>query len=186
MLEVFVGVDCSRRKPGLTILTEKHVVYCGSLKTVARGAHCLDEIATFLEKQLQCCVILRSAIEGPSMNSESRKYDLGEAAGVAKLFLFRASGGLVEPVEVPPKQLKLYAAGNGAAEDLIHAVKTEWGYDTGKDDDAADSYALAHLARALHLGAGKRRCEFQVIHDILHPDPKKKSKVKHRRTKDNI
>lgn len=187
MSNVYVGVDCSLRKPGITVLTNKGVVYCGSLKTKLLGAARLDDIAYFIKDRTSGHLVVGSAIEGPSIGSVHREFDLGEASGVAKLILFRASLGSTEPVVVPPTQLKLYATGSGASEKdaVIHAVKHEWGHDVGEDDDAADSFALAHLARALDLGPGRRRCEAQVVHNILNPNAKK-PRVKHRRTQENI
>lgn len=188
MSNVYVGVDCSLRKPGLTVLTADAVIYCGSLKTKSSGAERLNTIACYITDRLAGHVVISSAIEGPSLKSQHREFDLGEGSGVAKLILFRASLGAAEPLVVPPTQLKLYAAGNGNADkdDVIHWVKEAWRYDVGDDDDAADSFALAHLARSLDLGAGKRRCEAQVVHDILHPDANKAVRVKHRRSKENI
>lgn len=188
MSNVYVGVDCSLRKPGLTVLSATGLIFCGSLKTKLAGAARLDAIAHFVADRTSGHLVLASAIEGPSIGSIHREFDLGEASGAAKLALFRASLGSFEPVVVPPTQLKLYATGNGASDKagVIHAVKREWGHDVGDDDDAADSYALAHLARALDLGAGRRRCEAQVVHDILHPDAGKAARVKHRRSKENI
>jgi len=184
---VYVGVDCSLRKPGLTVLSADAVVYCGSLKTKSSGAARLDAIAYYIADRLSGHLVAGSAIEGPSLKSQHREFDLGEGSGAAKLILFRASLGSAEPLVVPPTQLKLYAAGNGNADkdDVIHWVKEAWGYDVGDDDDAADSFALAHLARALDLGGVKRRCEAQVVHDILHPGAAK-PRVKHRRSKENI
>lgn len=187
MSNVYVGVDCSLRKPGLTVLTADAVIYCGSLKIKSSGAARLDAIAYYIADRLAGHLVAGSAIEGPSLKSQHREFDLGEGSGAAKLILFRASLGSAEPLVVPPTQLKLYATGNGntGKDDVIHWVKEAWGYNVGGDDDAADSFALAHLARALDLGGVKRRCEAQVVHDILHPGAAK-PRVKHRRSKENI
>lgn len=186
MNNVFVGFDGSLRKPGMTILTATTLIYCGSLRTKAKGVERLAAISAYISSHVGSNLIIRSAIEGPSLESVHREYDLGEGSGVAKLALYLASYNHMEPNVIPPSQLKLYATGSGAGDkdDVIHAVKTVWGHDVKGDNDAADSYALAHIARALHLGASKRRCEAQVIHNILHPSVK--TTVKHKRSKENI
>ena len=42
MSNVYVGVDCSLRKPGLTVLSATGLIFCGSLKTKLTGAARLD------------------------------------------------------------------------------------------------------------------------------------------------
>lgn len=186
MEEHFIGLDTSLNGCALTVLSRTRVVYAGSLQLngSVRGGARLELIHGFLSSHMPKTAC-SAAIEAPSLNSVHREFDLGEVSGVAKRLVYGAYA--IECVPVPPKRLKLYTTGSGDADKaaMIHAVKREWGHDAGEDDDEADSFALAHLARALRTGPGARRCEVQVVHDILHPGAGK-ARVKHRRSKENI
>jgi Holliday junction resolvasome RuvABC endonuclease subunit len=118
--------------------------------------------------------VRRAAIEGPSLNSTHREFDLGEASAVAKLAIYHCSG--VEPIVVPPTQLKRFATGSGSAdkEAILHAVKTHLGVMLGDDDDAADALMLARFAWALdHQSSLTRRCELETVRAVLEPRKKK-------------
>ena len=94
-----------------------------------------------------------SVIEGPSLGSEHREYDLGEASGVLKLWLYEASGE--EPQVIEPSRLKKWATGNGAATKAqVQAyVVRRTGFVFGEDDfDASDAAAMALLAHDLRSG----------------------------------
>lgn len=186
MQDHFAGFDTSLNGSGLTVLSLTGLLYCGSLQLsgAQRGGERLSRIHDFFEAHLPREGVIRATIEGPSLKSVHREFDLGEVSGVAKRLVY--STYEVEPLSVPPMQLKLYATGDALASKaaVIHAVKTEWGYDAKGDDDAADSYVLAHIARALEIGPGRRRCEAQVVHDLLNPTIK--TKVKHRRTREDV
>lgn len=184
-MNYYVGFDTSLRGCALAVLSEKSTVFAGSLQLgdKPRGGERLAKIRTFLVKNLPLSSLVVSAtIEGPSLKSVHREFDLGEVSGIVKQLVYELWH--IEARPIPPTRLKLYASGHGHTEDLIHAVKQHWGHDAGTDDDQADAFALAHLARALATKPGRRRCEVQVVHDILHPDVKKR--VIHKRSKDNI
>lgn len=184
-MKFHIGLDTSLRGCALAVLSTKGTVFAGSLPLGAkvRGGERLDRIRTFLRSHLPRASVVSGAIEGPSLGSVHREFDLGEVSGVARQLVYERYA--LELVVVPPTQLKLYAAGHGHAEDLIHAVKEHFGHDAGDDDDEADAFALAHLARALTRKTALRRCEAQVVHDILSPKTVTPA-IKHRRTKENI
>jgi Holliday junction resolvasome RuvABC endonuclease subunit len=170
MIESFAGIDPSLRRAGLATLQDTNV-FADSLRVAedCRGAERLDKIGAWYEKHLKnvlhpCCV----AMEGPSLGSTHREFDLGEASGVIKAVVWRRLQ--VEPVIVPPTVLKSFTTGNPMADKgaMLHAVKTVWGFETD-DDNAADALALAYFARALREVRLVRRCEAEAIHSFLHP-----------------
>lgn len=180
--KVYVGVDQSLRQPGLCVLNERcHVLYLGSLKTDGRGGSRLAEIYRYVVAKVgENNFVVRAAMEGPSLGSEHREFDLGEGSGAVKLALSMVWG--CEAAVVEPARLKLFASGRGDTPDLIHAVKKFWGVVT-EDDNAADAYALARVAFALENGPGMRRCEMEVIKSMTSPVKPRPKKV--RRT-DNV
>ena len=189
--DVFIGVDSSLTGCGVTTLVgrDPKPYHCGSLSLpsgVTGGAR-LYEICRYIRRAIpKEFSAAYAAMEGPSYASVHDSFKMGEAYGVTKFAVYDACR--VEATVVAPTRLKLYATGDGSADkdDVIHAVKQHWLHDVHGDDNAADSFALAHLARALVIGPGRRRCEAQVVHDILHPDANKTVRVKHRRSKENI
>lgn len=120
-----------------------------------------------------------ACIEGPSLDSVHREFDLGEASGVLKAAVYSFSP--VELQVVEPARLKKFATGNAMAskEEVLHAVKTVYGLDLGDDDDRADAYVLARIAWAKdNVSSLTRRCEAEVVHAILHPAAKPKRRLK--------
>lgn len=165
----FVGIDSSLTQPGLSVLWDDgELAFAGSLLTgKLHGGTRLAFIEGWVLDNVGDAHVAGCAIEGPSLGSTHREFDLGEISGVCRCLAAREWG--LEATVIPPTQLKLFASGNGREEDLIHAVKRHWGVDVGTDDNAADAYALARLARALVHGPGPRRCEAEVVRDILAP-----------------
>lgn len=181
----FVGIDSSLQQPGLAVLWDDgELSFAGSLRTgTSRGGTRLAAIEGWISDNVGDAYVVGCAIEGPSLGSTHREFDLGEISGVCRCLAARAWG--VEATVVPPTQLKLFADGNGRAEDLIHAVKRHWGIDVGEDDNAADAYALARIARALVHGPGPRRCEAEVVRDILAP-PARAPKIRRTTNRNNV
>lgn len=91
-----------------------------------------------------------AAIEGPSLQSEHREYDLGEGSGAIRSLVYELAG--IEMAVVPPSVLKKYATGNGGADKkaMIQYAVRDYGVALGEgEDDAADAAHLAHLAYSL-------------------------------------
>lgn len=92
-------------------------------------------------------------IEGYSMGSKGRAFDIGELGGVVKLFAWEKG---FDVLLVPPSSLKLFVAGKGNAnkQEMMEAVKGLWGFET-KYHDEADAFGLHQLGRYYSLN-GKR------------------------------
>lgn len=180
---LYVGVDPSLTKPGLAILNKiGSALFVGSLSVSqnTRGAARLARIFDWVQHELKpfCRPIIRACIEGPSLNSVHREFDLGEASGVLKLAVHGGTEAIgVEPLVIPPTTAKLFACGNGHADkrEVIHAVKIHYRVDVGADNDAADALVLARIAWSLdNEGLLTRRSELEVVRGLLNPKPKKK------------
>jgi len=181
---MFLGID-----PSLTRSAFAIVDYDGNLREAISAENKLtgeerlryvsSTLTTFLRRRLGGTPLIGGAIEGPSLKSTHREFDLGEMTGVLK---FVTHGWIAEsrPLTViEPTRLKLFIAGNGAAtkEDVIYSVKKTYGVDFGEDHDKADAFALAQVARCLAFKHhAKTRAQLEVVHAILNP-PVKKSKA---------
>lgn len=90
-MDVFTGVDQSLQKPAVTVLSaDGHLICAETLKTKsARGAQRLLMIEKWLRAVIGTAHVLGCTLEGPSLDSEHREFDLGEISGVTKLVLLR-------------------------------------------------------------------------------------------------
>jgi Holliday junction resolvasome RuvABC endonuclease subunit len=181
---LYVGIDPSLNRPGLALLDASGKVILAAAFSVGRntrGAERLAQNSRWLTAQLSATGdrVLRACIEGPSLGSVHREFDLGEGSGALKAALYHYSP--VEPVVVEPTRLKKFATGNAQADkaEVIHAVKRVCNLDLGSDDDAADAYMLARLAWALdHKVLLTRRCELEVVSALLTSKPKRQVRLK--------
>jgi Holliday junction resolvasome RuvABC endonuclease subunit len=111
-----------------------------------------------------------AALEGYSYDSVGRVFELGEIGGVVKVLLHESG---IKYVVVPPVLLKKFATGSSSAskEAMVSACKERGARPA--DDNQADAFFLAHVARAYAKGGVTRRCEMDVIHSLKNPTPKK-------------
>jgi crossover junction endodeoxyribonuclease RuvC len=84
------------------------------------------------------------AVEGYSFGSQGRQHATGELGGLVRWALWRKR---VPVVEIPPKSLKTYAAGNGNAnkERMLAEAIRRLGYQ-GASNDEADALWLRAMA----------------------------------------
>lgn len=163
---LFVGVDQSLNHTGLCILDEQGVPLQYQLiepkKRTGheRLAYIRDALrATFKDKRFGAGVL-----EGYSMGSINRKFDLGEVGAVVKLELFDACQGVYIAA---PTQLKLYVTQKGSAskEDVMKAIKAQWGIEI-KNDNLADAFGLANIAKELVVTTTTKRHQLDVVNAI--------------------
>lgn len=104
------------------------------------------------------------AIEGYSMCSSGRWFDLGEIGGLLKVELYRKH---IPFIVVPPSVLKCFVANNGLAkkETIMRCMEDIYGIKT-KNDDLADAAGLARLAYVYLTGDSRRRCELEAVHAL--------------------
>ena len=148
---VFVGIDQSYTGFGITVMSETGAYYTWVYTSSYKGVDRLLDIDKFLSRILldYSWRTKDIAIEAPVRMSHSALMS-GELLAVVKLVCRKAFGRTDPgyPVQVPPSTLKKYVTNNGRADkkDMLAAVRTEWGADFGRNDNAADSFGLAMLA----------------------------------------
>jgi Holliday junction resolvasome RuvABC endonuclease subunit len=182
-MSVYIGVDPSLNRPGLAILKNGLEIEFLNALSVSRKLRGAERLATIFSwaashTRFPLGVVTGGCIEGPSLGSTHREFDLGEASGALKVAVFEAAG--VELQVIEPTRLKKFATGNGQASkaEVIHAVKVVFGIDLGDDDDSADALMLARLAWALdHKDELRRRCELEVVTALQRGKPKRRSRA---------
>lgn len=153
-MQLFLGVDQSLQQPGVAIVApDGSVLGTASTKVgeKLRGAERLAQIYQFIARTVAAHkgVVVHAAVEGPSLASVHREFDLGEVSGVVRCAIYLL--WTVEPLVVAPAQLKLFATGVSSADKaaVVNAVNQLWGT-TLDNDNEADAVVLAQIARAEH------------------------------------
>ncbi len=118
------------------------------------------------------------AQEGFSYNSVSQHFSLGEVGGVLKLLAYELG---VPLVVVPPASLKKFATGNSMASKEAMVEAAEAKKVVVADDNQADAFFLAVIARCLGQGVEPNvRAQLEVLHQLQNPAPKHVKRVKRR------
>ena len=112
-----------------------------------------------------------AALEGYSIDSLNRPFDLGEVGGLVRLVLHDAQ---LPFVVVSPATLKLFVAGRGYAtkEQMRQATLKLWGVDFNQDDEC-DAFGLAQVARSFYLNSGTTRTQLEVLKKLKESSKKK-------------
>lgn len=148
-------------------------IVADELRGAARLAFIREVFLHFLGKNS----IQGVAIEGYSVGSVNRPFDLGEVSGVLRQTVYTATG--LECVVVPPSTLKKYATGlsHASKEQMIDALRRHYATD---DDNIADAVWLARYAWG--LGAGWGTMMTRTAREALAASQPKKPKRKYRVT----
>lgn len=167
---IYVGIDPSLTSPGLAILESDGSLrgtFSLATKTLRGGAR-LEAIYKWALGLLPDCTsgaeTGRAVIEGYAIKANNRPFDLGEAGGVLRLAL--TIRGI--PYEVaPPATVKKFITGNGQAtkEQVAAAIKRNWGFSFVQEDEA-DAYGMAQLARSLLTGQARHPFQLEVVAKI--------------------
>lgn len=171
------GIDLALRQSGICVLRESgcqtDLVQTGK----RRGAERLAYIRDALKERVVAAGPALIALEGYSLRSQNRPFDIGEASGVVRLLAYDAH---VPLIVVPPKLLKQFVTRNGAASKrtVIRHVQQNYGVET-EIDDIADAVGLAHFARVYLTGDSSRRCELEAVRRFKSP---KAAKPRYKKT----
>ena len=160
---VYLGIDQSYSGFAITAY-QKGSYYTEVYKSDMRGVDRLRDIQAHTMNWLhQFDAIQDVAMEGYAFGSQMANM-LGELGGMVKLTL-RDFG--IYPLIVPPTTLKKYACGKGQgvskSQILLHVYKNFGAEFT--DDNAADSFVLAHLVSGAHT----RKYEKEVYDKLQDP-----------------
>lgn len=177
----FLGIDQSLNATGLCTISEAGDVV--TAKTIDPEGRVGGERLVYIKRAVESVLdgIGFAAIEGYAYGSVGRVFELGEIGGVLKTLLTERQ---VKYVIVPPILVKKFATGSTSAakEEMVLAARESGDKSFYlSDDNQADAYFLAKIARAYVRGADRRRCEMEVIHSLKSPLPKTKSRGRARR-----
>lgn len=173
-----IGIDQSYSGFGITFMEIDSPAYKTFVfKAESVGVERLVNISTTLKDLVYTNAYGASdlivAMEGYAFGSQMANM-AGELGGLVKMFCWQHFGSYPGkyPYIIPPTVLKKYVTGKGTGvqkNQILLQVYKKWGIDF-TDDNAADSYALAHLV------AGK--CELAYEREIYHniQDPKYREK----------
>lgn len=148
---IYLGIDQSYSGFAITAYQDGNY-YTEVFKSDKKGIERLRDIQSYVMDSLyQYPNVADVAMEGYAFGSQMANM-LGELGGMVKLTLFDFG---IYPLIVPPTNLKKYACGKGngvsKSQILLHVYKN-WGAEF-TDDNAADSYVLAHLVSGSYTRA---------------------------------
>jgi Holliday junction resolvasome RuvABC endonuclease subunit len=166
----FLGIDQSLNGTGLCLLAPTGAAI--ALSTVDPGN--LDggrRLAVIRDALVAACKSIDwkldfAALEGYSMGSVNRPFDLGEVGGIIRLTLTDHG---IPYVVVPPVIVKMFATGTtGATKEAMEDAAEALGATPGNDNEA-DAFFLARLARAYHSKVDMTRREMDAVHTLKNP-----------------
>lgn len=174
----WVGIDQSYSGFAITILGADNSYKTTVAKFDSGGVTRLSEIQNHLKNTLQDVAKTNSiqdiAIEGYAYGREFGVAQSGELGGAVKLALYEmeSTGKGRYPLIVAPTSLKKYVTGRGNGvqknQMLLHVFK-KWNVEFS-DDNAADSYGLAHIAS----GKGKMAYEKEIYDKLQTAESREK------------
>lgn len=188
-LRVAIGIDQSLTGFAMSAVRvdapEQHMtmVYKSPYNGVQRLSDIQQFMYTFIQRLTDDgCEIVDIAMEGTVLASQSALV-LGELSAAVKLELYNFFDGIAQvfpdppahlrtPLQIPPMTLKKYATGKGTSkkQEMLMQIYKRWNVEFN-DDNAADSYALARLAGAIHIDAIEKAIVEQVT------DPKYRDRL---------
>lgn len=151
---VAIGIDQSYSGFAITAIDAVGNYYTEVKKLDGTGVERLHKARAFMLGFLDTFIVEAIAIEGYAFGSQMANM-AGELGGMIRLALFDKYRFQTEeaafPLVVPPTSLKKYITGKGRVDknQILLAVYKKWGVEF-TDDNAADSYGLARIARNAH------------------------------------
>jgi len=174
----FLGIDQSLKASGLCRIDETGAV--DAISTVDTGDARDGERLVLIKRAVAAMAsgVEFAAMEGYAYDSTNRPFALGEIGGVIKVLLVESG---IPYVAVPPVLVKKFATGSTTAskEDMMTAC-TARGVEYS-DDNQADAFFLACIARAYARDTGRYRCEMEVLRALRKSQGEKKPRRRARR-----
>lgn len=149
-----IGIDQSYSGFGITFMdldsdTYETIVFKAESMGVDRLVYINDTLANLTSNRMLKVKEVIVAMEGYAFGSQMANM-AGELGAIVKIFCWSSFKGWhgQYPYIIPPTVLKKYVTGRGNKvnkNEILLQVYKKWGVEFS-DDNAADSYALAHLA----------------------------------------
>jgi Holliday junction resolvasome RuvABC endonuclease subunit len=174
-----MGIDQALRNVGVAFNHNGEVravlVQDGGRRGVDRLRWLRDAVVEIVVAQKPTVV----ALEAFSFGSTHRGRDL---AGILDVLVVAIEDAGFPTLQVPPKSLKKFVTGSGAAskERMIKGVEGKWGFRTG-NDNIADAVGLAKFAEVYLTERSRYRSELEAVRDFKAPATKKKLTFKKER-----
>jgi hypothetical protein len=169
-VDLYIGIDQSYSGFAITVLGSDSSYETTVAKFDGGGVTRLSEIQNHLKQTVRNATargdVKDVAIEGYAYGREFGVAQSGELGGVVKLALYEMGdiGKGQYPLIVAPTSLKKYVTGRGTGiqkNQMLLQVFKKWNVEFN-DDNAADSFGLAHIA------SGKGRMAYEKeIYDKL-------------------
>jgi crossover junction endodeoxyribonuclease RuvC len=167
-----IGIDQSYSGFGITFMdidsgAYETIVFKAESTGVDRLVFINDTLANLVQNRVLKAKEIVVAMEGYAFGSQMANM-AGELGAVVKLFCYVTFKGFhgAYPYIIPPTVLKKYVVGKGTnvkKNEILLQVYKKWGEEFN-DDNAADSFALAHLA-AGHASLAYEQAIYQQIQD---------------------
>ena len=147
---MFLGLDLSLQSSGLVIIDKDYnIKHSETLSVPQKGVERLYHLKTMFKTSLDSFNIKFCCIEAPALKAEGRLFNIGELNGIIKLILYKKGINFITPA---PSQLKKYATGSGKGNKSIIILDVYKNFNEEiRNDDIADAYVLARIARDYYL-----------------------------------
>lgn len=188
---LFLGIDQSLRHTGVALINSNGnpIAYHAIIVKTLRGSERLAYIQKTLNDFLAAHgTPVAGCIEGPSIGSTHRGFDLGEISGVLKADFFTRG---IPLTVVPPTTLKMFVTGKGQAskEQMLYSVNRKYQLSLS-DDNIADALGLARFA-LFHYTFPKitvhaLRHELETIKQFLVPKKRRLRKAPFKQNLNNL
>lgn len=153
-----IGLDLSLSATGIVVMGPAGGVLLDRvLSSKKKGPHRLLELRNLLDTVLQRYGPVVAVVEGYAMakgggrggGNSGRVFDIGEWGGIVRVLLLERG---ISTYLAPPKTLKMITtlSGNAGKPEMLEAVARRFQFVT-KNDNLADAYGLARIARLLHV-----------------------------------
>jgi hypothetical protein len=175
---LYIGIDQSYSGFAVTVLGEDNSYETTVAKFDGGGVARLSEIQIHLKNIVRIAsargIVKDIAMEGYAYGREFGVAQSGELGGAVKLALYELDniGKGQFPLIVAPTSLKKYVTGRGTGvqkNQILLQVFKKWNVEF-TDDNAADSYGLAHIAS----GKGKMAYEKEIYDKLQTADSREK------------
>jgi len=166
---MFIGLDLSLSATGAVLIdTEYNILKKDIITSTARGTERLYLMEMSLLDFIDDEKIDLVCIESPAYSAPGNLHDLGKLAGMCEMSLYKKG---ITFIYAAPLQLKKYVTGQGKGEKsaIILDIYKFWGEEL-RDNNIADAYVLAHIARDFHLNeTNLKKYQLEVLKKITPP-----------------
>jgi len=159
-----IGIDPSLRKTGICSIIDNKIETTLIEDGKHRGVTRLSILRRAFLKIINESKPDLAVMEGYSIGSINRPFDIGEWSGIIKVELFDRN---IDLIVVSPMELKKFVVGKGVSGKrlVIANVAKKYGIAV-KDDNLADAIGLAMIGKIYITRESKYRSELEVVRNL--------------------